>query len=365
MRVTVIGGGIIGCAAAYELVRRGATVTLIDMRHPGDGATHASAGMLVPHIESHSPAFLQLGVSSLSMYDAFVDRVRADAGRDVEYRRGGSLQVALTDIQQQHLRGVAGSYRASGVAHRLLDAKELRESEPALAAGVAGGLFVPDHGFVSARHLTAALASAAERRGARIVSDRRVDHVAVEGGETRVYAGTEVFGADAVVIAAGSWSGQIVIERARPAVVTPIRGQLLQLACASPAASHVLWGSDCYLVPWRDGTLLVGATSEDVGFDERATVAAVRGLLDAACALLPPAGQARFHEVRVGLRPSTGDGLPIIGRAAALPNVVYATGHYRNGVLLAPLTAEAVADLVLEGSARPDLALTAPARFGL
>jgi glycine/D-amino acid oxidase-like deaminating enzyme len=170
--------------------------------------------------------------------------------------------------------------------------------------------------------------------------------------------------ADAVVVAAGSWSSRITVG-ATPPPVKPIRGQLLHLAFSSPPASRVIWGAHCYMVPWQDGSLLVGATVEDVGFDEGATVAGVRDLLEHASELLPAAWGARFEGVRVGLRPATPDELPIIGPSSAMPGVFYATGHYRNGVLLAPLTATLTADLVLLGRDAPELALTRPARFGL
>jgi glycine/D-amino acid oxidase-like deaminating enzyme len=166
------------------------------------------------------------------------------------------------------------------------------------------------------------------------------------------------------VVAAGSWSGRIAIGGAYPPV-KPIRGQLLHLTCPSPAASRVIWGTHCYMVPWQDGSLLVGATVEDVGFDEGATVAGVRDLLDYACELVPMAWSARFEAVRVGLRPATTDELPIVGRSSTMPGVFYATGHYRNGVLLTPLTAALIADLVLDRRDAPELALTRPARFGL
>jgi glycine oxidase len=365
VRVLVIGAGIIGCATAYELARRGARVTLIDMRHPGEGATNASAGVLAPYIESHSPAFLTLATESLSMYDAFVDNVRRDAGSELEYQRAGSIEIAMTGAQEEHLRERAAIYRTLGVAHQLLDAGELRALEPGLAADAAGGVLVPTHGLVSARHLTAALSNAAARFGAVSVTECRIDRVTAEGREVRAFGGSTVFDADALVLAAGTWSGNVAIERTPAAMVKPIRGQMLYLESARPLATRVLWSPGCYLVPWRDGTLLTGATSEDVGFEERATAAGVRGLLEAACEVLPAVWAARFREVRVGLRPSTPDNVPIIGRAAALPDVVYATGHYRNGVLLAPLTASLVADLVLDGRAGPELDLTSPARFGL
>jgi glycine oxidase len=169
--------------------------------------------------------------------------------------------------------------------------------------------------------------------------------------------------ADAVVIAAGSWSGQLGLREAAARDVRPVRGQLLRLSWHGEPLTHVLWGPDCYVVPWLDGTVLVGATMEEVGFDERTTAAGVRDLLDAVCELIPEAWGASFVEARAGLRPATRDGLPIIGRSTEVAGVFYATGHFRNGVLLAPLTAQLVADLVLDGIADPALRATAPDRL--
>ena len=166
-----------------------------------------------------------------------------------------------------------------------------------------------------------------------------------------------------VVVAAGSWSGQIAIDGAPPLPVRPVRGQLLQLAWDGPPLQRILWGPRCYLVPSTPGTILVGATVEEAGFDERITVAGVRDLLDAACDLVPALRHATFTGARVGLRPATPDGMPIIG-SSAKRGVVYATGHFRNGVLLAPLTARAVADLVLDNKREPLMDAAAPGRLG-
>jgi glycine/D-amino acid oxidase-like deaminating enzyme len=162
--------------------------------------------------------------------------------------------------------------------------------------------------------------------------------------------------ADAVVVATGAWAGD---------PVRPIRGQLVHLRFDAPPVDRVIWGNRCYAVPWRDGSLLVGATVEDVGFDESSTPDAVRNLSVAAAELIPAARGARIASVRVGLRPETPDGLPLVGRSSTMPSVFFATGHYRTGVLLAPLTARLVADLVLHGREDPLLALLSPGRLGL
>ena len=169
--------------------------------------------------------------------------------------------------------------------------------------------------------------------------------------------------ADAVVLAAGSWSGGVAVAGEAPLPVRPVRGQLLHLAWTGRPPARVVWCPGCYVVPWPDGSLLVGATVEEAGFDERATVAGVASLIEAVGGVMPQARTAGFEAVRVGLRPGTPDDLPVVGRSAAAPGLVYATGHYRNGVLLAPLTARLVADLVLDGREDPLLSSVSPVRF--
>jgi glycine oxidase len=363
--IIVIGAGIVGCAVAHALASRGARVRMIERRQIGHGATRASAGVLCPHIEGHSAPLLQLGVRSLSLYDDFIDRVRTDSGYAIEYGRNGTLEVALTDEDAGKLRSAAAQHASGGVHHRYLDPVEARDVEPAIAAEVTAALLVPSHGYVGAAGLTRALAAAAVGRGAETIA-ADVERIDATGRGVRVVAGGVVLDADVVVIAAGSWSGNLTVDAAPRAPIKPVRGQLLHLAGAvPPGVTHVIWGRACYIVPWQDESLLVGATSEDVGFDERATVAGVRDLLEAACDLLPGAWRVQFREVRVGLRPASPDELPIIGRSSSTPAIVYATGHYRNGVLLTPLTAALVADLVLDGREAPELAITNPGRFGL
>ncbi len=360
----MVGAGVVGCAVGYELAVRGADVRVLDMRDVGEGATRASAGVLCPHIEGHAAPLLRLGVSSLAMYDEFVARVSHDARTSIEYRRTGTLEVALTGEEAERLQAAAAAHGRSGVEHRYLTTQDARELEPALPEHITGALFVPVHGYVAVSRFTAALAAAALAHGATIDRGVAVRRVTQRGRIVEVETPHESIEADAVVIAAGSWSGRVAVGHGYPPV-KPIRGQLLHLACMAPVASRVLWGAECYIVPWQDGSLLVGATVEDVGFDESATVAGVRDLLDHACTLLPSASSARFQGVRVGLRPATSDELPIIGRSSSDTAVFYATGHYRNGVLLAPFTAVAIADLILDRREAPELTITDPARYGL
>jgi glycine oxidase len=368
--IVVVGAGIVGCAVAYELARRGVRVQVVDRRDIGAGATQASAGVLAPYIEAHDrEALLDLAVRSLDLYDEFVASVVEDSGATVQYVRSGTLEVALDEPGLARLAEVERMCAARGVEAELLDAAAAREAEPHLTPRVRGGLRIGPHGFVGAGDLTEALRRAAVRHGATFRTATAATRVAADGEGIRVDTAGEGLVCDTAVLAAGSWSGRIEVDGAEPLPVRPVRGQLLHLGWPAPALSRVVWAPGCYVVPWSDGSVLVGATVEEVGFDERATVAGVCALIDATGKVMPAVHEASFKAARVGLRPATPDRLPVIGRSAAIPGLVYASGHFRYGVLLAPLTAALVADIVggvsdADGAADPVLAATAPSRFG-
>lgn len=364
--ILVIGAGLIGCSIAYELARRGASVEVVDARAPGMGATQAAAGMLAPYHEAgERSTFLEISIRSLNLYDDFIAAVGADAGTPLVYRRTGTLEVALDDEQLARLRNSAARLDAQGVGFGLLDAQAARAEEPSLTEGVTGALLVPAHGFVAAADLTRAVAAAARRHGAQIVEGVHVRRIAASGDDIAVETDRGRLTSTTVVFAPGAWVATIEIAGVTDRIpVRPVRGQLLQLAWSGPPLRRILWGPRCYLVPWENGTLLVGATMEDAGFDERPTTAGVRDLLEAACELLPRAWAAGFVAARAGLRPASRDDLPIVGASRVLPNLVYATGHFRNGILLAPLTARLVADLLVDGTRDQALDALSPQRFG-
>lgn len=361
----MVGAGVVGSAIAYELARRGASVQLVDDRQPGMGATQASAGMLAPFTEAkdRDATFLALAVRSLDLYDAFVARVAGTSKMPVAYRRSGTLDVASTPERLASLQDIAKRLSTRGVPLSMLDAAATRREEPLLGDAVEGGLLIPAHGYVNAGELTRALVAAARCHGANVI-EGRVRGIVNRDGALSVETGRGALSADVVVVAAGSWSGHIDVGGAAHVPVRPVRGQLLHLAWTGPPIRRVTWGDHCYLVPWDDGTLLVGATMEEVGFDERTTAEAVRHLLTAACELVPAASSASFLSARAGLRPGTPDALPVIGWSTTIPGLMYATGHFRNGVLLCPLTAQLVAGAVLDDVADPALAATSPRRFG-
>jgi glycine/D-amino acid oxidase-like deaminating enzyme len=215
-------------------------------------------------------------------------------------------------------------------------------------------------------HRTGTLAVAARASGAQLVEASHVRSIARVSGCLTIETDRGALTGNSVVLAAGSWSGEIPVEgHATRLPVRPVRGQLLSIGWRGTPLRRVTWSSRCYLVPWDDATVLVGATVEEAGFDERVTVAGARDLLEGVCDIAPHAWTAGFLGARVGLRPATPDNLPIIGASCDEPNLMYATGHYRNGVLLAPLTATLVADAILENRFDPALATVSPARFGL
>lgn len=365
--IIVIGAGIIGCASAHALAAAGAKVRVIDTRRVGEGASHASAGVLAPYIEGHEPGPLRaLGRCSLDLYDAFIEQINSDSALTIPYDRSGTLEVVFEESEAARYVATANTLGRENIDARWLDAEAVRAAEPLVSTDALGGLLIGYHGFVGAPDLTDALARAAVRRGAQFILETRV--VAIRSGldgTPAVETESGTLTADQVVLAAGSWAGQIAIAGVEPAPIKPVRGQLVHLAFQTvQPLRHVIWSAECYIVPWRNGRVLVGATVEDVGFDEHATAAGVHDLLDAACTLVPHLWQASFAEVRVGLRPASPDALPVVGRSTAVPGLIYALGHYRNGVLLTPLTAALVKDLVMGNGDDPALTQLSPSRLG-
>ena len=321
--------------------------------------------MLTPYIEAdgNSP-LLGLCTRSLALYDPFVARLLEVSRGGIEYARTGTLEVALDEDGASQLLGTKVWLDTAGVESEWLDGDAVRVFEPSLTPAALGGLLTLDHGLVGVESLINALVHQAKLAGATF--EFPVDVLGIEqtGDIVEVRAADRVYTADAVVLATGSWSKKLRIAGVTPLPMRPIRGQLLHLQwCEGDQPGRICWGPHCYAVPWTDGALLVGATVEDVGFDEGTTVAGVNALTSAVIELLPHASGARIESVRVGLRPSLPDGIPAIGPFTNAPRVVAATGHYRNGVLLAPLNAELVANYLLDNRSDVAFAVTSPDRF--
>lgn len=364
--VIVVGAGVVGCTVAYDLSKSGARVRVLEPRAPGQGATRASAGILAPYIEGHGSSLLRdLGKRSLDLYDDFIAALRADSGRDLLYQRNGTFELAFTPPDVERLAALSGALANDGIESRWITPGEFSTHEPLASSSAAGALLIPTHGFVGVTGLTLAAVTAAERFGAAFTfGTGAIRLFQAPNGGVAAQTATTMWEAERIVLAAGSWSSNIVIQDADVPPVKPIRGQLIQLQ-ADPGLIHrVIWGPDGYLVPWPDGSVLVGSTVEDVGFDEAHTAEAVDKLRAAAVSLVPSLATAPMTGVRTGLRPKGPDDLPLLGPSKAVPGLIYATAHYRNGVLFTPLTVKLIGDLVF--ARPPDAALREldPARAG-
>ena len=363
--VIVVGAGIVGCTVAYELAKSGASVQVLEVRSPGQGATRASAGILAPFIEGHGSALLRdLGKRSLDLYDAFIRQLREDSGHDLIYKRNGTFELAFSNQDVTRLRDLSDWLRTEGIESQWIEPARFRDVEAHASPTAQGALLIPTHGFVGVTGVTLAAQAAAENFGARFIPETgAITILSDRNGSVSVKTASGRLDADRVVLAAGSWSSRIVVEGADPVPVKPIRGQLLQLEGRPGTIDRVIWGPDGYLVPWPDGSVLVGSTVEDVGFDESHTPEAVERLRAAAVSLVPSLEGAAISSVRTGLRPKGPDDVPVIGPSQVLPGLIYSTAHYRNGVLFTPLTIALVRDLVFDRDAGPALRDLDPSRF--
>jgi glycine oxidase len=357
-RVVVIGAGVIGLGIAWRLAAR-AAVTVFDRGKAGAGASHAAAGMLAACAEAEpgEETLVALGRESQRRWPAFAEELERTTGVDVELRTEGTLVVALTADDQATIAHHLEFQRQLALPLEWLSAAATRAREPRLAGKIAGALFSPEDHQVDNRKLAHALRIAAEQAGVDIREHQPVKEFVVQGGQARgvvLNDGTSV-PADIVVLAAGAWSrgiGGLPPDRRPP--VRPIKGQMLALRMdpAAPLLSHVLWAPGVYLVPRRDGRLIVGATVEEKGFDDTITAGGLLTLLEAAWRAIPAVEELPVDEIWVGHRPGSRDDAPILG-PGPLAGLFYATGHHRNGILLAPVTADAMARLILDDVVEP------------
>lgn len=365
MDVVIAGGGIVGLACAYELAKAGARVTLLEYGKTGMQATNAAAGMLAPALEAAGPGpMLDAALEAWRTYPDTVAGLEAQAGFGLELQLDGILRVAFDDEQLGEVRARLPWQRAAGIVAHELHAADCREIEPRLSERVAGGVLYEGMGAVSNQLVALAYERAAMAHGARIHQRTPVTGFRRRAGRvTAVISGNTEFPCDAVVLAAGARSGQIARKLGVALPVEPVRGQMIALGGMRQPVHHVVWGPDGYLVPRANGLLFAGATVERVGFRRRTTKAGIAAMWSMAVALVPQLRAATVHFDWTGLRPGTPDGLPIIGPVAPYENLVAATGHYRNGILLGPLTGRWIADGLLRGDWRDIPAAFAPSRF--
>lgn len=364
----IVGGGVIGTAIARELARAGAEVVVIERDPSGPSASWAAAGMLSPLAEAdEADDFLALLLDSRRLYPEFVAELEAETGEVVGYRSEGTLLAALDAADERALRSRFAWQRAAGLPVEWLNPEEALAAEPALNPELRAALQFPDDHQVDNRLLAAALRQAAIRAGVRMRMGETATAVLQESGRA---AGVALEGGERIpertVVIAGGAASPAIAGLPRPLPVRPVHGQLLALrpSTSEPLIRHVVDSPRIYLVPRSDGRVIVGATVEEVGFRSGVTAGGVHALLSAALELVPALADAPLVESWSGHRPGTPDGKPVLGADPELPGLIYATGHYRNGILLTPITALAVSDLILGRTPRHDLAPFGVERFG-
>ena len=369
--VAVLGGGVIGLSIAWRAAQAGLAVTVIDPA-PGRGATHAAAGMLAPVAEVSwgEDALLRLGLAAAERWPAFARDLTEATGRDLDYARSGSLIVAVDPSDHAWLIELFEFQTRSGLPVTRLRSRECREAEPLLTPGVRGGVLVEGEGRVDPRRVVEALLEALGAAGVELLREQAQGVVVEQGAATGVrLAGGGIVRAAHAVLAAGCWSSRIEgLPAGDVPAVRPVKGQTLRLAARGTGPflrrtlRAVVHGSRVYIVPRGDGQVVIGATQEEKGFDDAVTAGGVWELLRDALAVVPGLAELDLVESAAGLRPGSPDNAPLLGPTSGR-GLFLATGHHRNGVLLAPLSAEIVVELLITGRL-PDLAVPfAPDRF--
>lgn len=363
--MVIVGGGAIGCAIAYYLSRAGVRATVLDRGRVGMGASNAAAGMLAPLAEAHGPGpMLDLFLASLGMFPALTQELHDATGIDLEYRVTGILRVAFTEEEAQELRKRLEWQQPLGLPLEWLDESMLWEVEPRLSPRVVGGVFSEEEGQVSNQNLTLAFARAAAARGAILREQTPVTSLIMSDGRaTAVRTPQGRVAAGYVVLAAGAWTGRLARRLGLDVPVRPVRGQMLALGGMVTPIRSIVWGPRGYLVPRANGLVFAGATVEEVGFRPRTTVRGLREVRRAAIEMVPQLAQAQAQFTWAGLRPGSADELPILGPLPGLENVIVASGHYRNGILLSPITGHLIARAIIEGRVSEALAPFSPTRF--
>ena len=361
--VAIAGGGLIGGAIALELAQGGLRVALFDKQKPGQEASWASAGILSPAPENPGMiGLVPLGKASMKIYPGFVETVEGLSGQQVGYRARGTVEVLSSQHAREELSTIIALHHGLGLKAEPLSAADARELEPNLREDLEAAVLRPEEASVDNRLLAQAILKAARRSGVEIFADTRVEGIWQEGNACKgVIADGERISAGHTVIAAGCYSAQIE-GTAKYAPVKPAKGQMISLVCSEVKIERVLWGDHIYLVPRDDGRVLAGATVEYLGFDKTLTAGAQRKLLSAAIDLVPAFENAQLEETWAGLRPDSPDHLPILG-ATDLDGLVMATGHFRSGVLLTPITAKLVREWITLGSVSEDWDRFSPMRF--
>lgn len=364
--VAIIGAGIIGLSIGLRLAEAGCRVDVFDRGEAGRGATFAAAGMLAAGVEAEpgEQVLLPLCLASQAMWPEFARELEKASGQTVHLRREGTLVVALNRDDLEVLRHKYEFQRSLGISLEWLSAAAAKEREPHLHPRTAGAVYSANDGQVDNRKVATALKTAFLRARGILRERALVTGIDVTGNRVRgIFVGQRLHAADYVILAAGAWSRMVSgLPTAAVPPVRPVKGQMLAVRMnpAEPLINHVIWAPKSYLVPRVDGRLIVGATTEEKGFDDQLTAGGIMALLEAAWRALPGIEELPIDEMWTGLRPGSRDDAPILGPVSGIEGLVLATGHHRNGILLAPITARAIADFVVTGKIDPLIA-----RFGI
>ena len=365
--VVIIGGGVIGLAIARELaLKRVGKVMLIERSEPGREASFAAAGMLAPQAEADTvDDFFRLCCRSRDLYPAFAQRLLDETGIDVELDQTGTLYCGFSEHDLEELDQRLEWQKRAGLLVEKLTAREARELEPHVAENLRGALRFPRDTQVEKRRQLMALKIANERSGANLVRNTEVTSLRVEHGKVVGVATSGGFVSSRnIVVAGGAWTSLIGTGDAAPQIrIEPVRGQMICFEPDAQIARHVIYSPRGYIVPRRDGRLLAGSTTEEVGFDRSVTEIGVESIRSRAVEISPLISGFPVTDSWAGLRPRAADCLPVLGAAPETKGLFYATGHYRNGILLAPLTGELIAGLIADNVVLPELDAFAPDRF--
>ncbi len=365
--MAIVGGGLIGSSIAFELAAAKLHVIVLDRQAPGREASWAAAGMLSPAPDGPPTVQLvPLALESLALYPSFVARVEEESGQSTDFVGAAGLEIFYSARGEAERDAAIADHRQLGTAIEPITVEAARNIEKSISPNASAAAWFSDEARVDPRLLTDAVISAAQRRGVEMRSGVEVTSLLREGDRcTGVMANNEKIAARHIIVAAGCFSGGIGLGSetvARFAPTIPIRGQMIALRPSGFAMRHVVRSERGYLVPRRDGRIIAGTTLEDAGFEKRVTAAGMHKILEAALELIPALAEAAVVETWSGLRPGTPDQLPILG-PSNIDGLLIATGHYRNGILLAPVTAKILHDCVLAGETPANAAIFSPLRF--
>ncbi|KXG10040.1 Glycine oxidase [Anoxybacillus sp. P3H1B] len=357
--VAIIGGGVIGGSIAFQLAKRNVRTVVLEKERIASQASSAAAGMLGAQSEfaSDSP-LISLALKSRAMFGQVAEELKQLTGIDIGYVQKGMLKVAVTEEEQKSLQEHYEFWRKMGQPVQWLSASELASLEPNVNPTLKGVMYIAEDGQVSAPHLSLAFAKASMAYGAQWHEFTEVIDIKEQGGLYELRTNQGVIAADAVVVSGGAWSALFLEKTGLSLSIYPVKGECLLVKTEKPLIQATLFAKNgCYLVPKRGGRILIGATSTPHTFDQKVTVQGVTHLLEKAQELVPSIGGAELEKSWAGIRPQTKDGLPYIGKHPHYQNVWIASGHYRNGILLSPLTGVLIADLV-EGKGSGELDIT-------